>query len=162
MEKIILEKKYKHWELLYGLRNFSCNCKFNMDIRGRCIPFQLTGIEKDSEYYSYKLFIDNTYKTCPYKLKSAQFYIQNDTHSIQTSFDNEDELRSFISSYEELFSLNEIEMDTLYKMIILDSNDNSFSYESMDEVDSVYQKYISCKKKSPIKKKIYRLKKKSL
>ncbi len=53
-------------------------------------------------------------------------------------------------------------MDTLYKMILLDSNDSSLFYESMEEIDSVYQKYIESKKPTLQKKskKIYRLLKK--
>lgn len=123
------------------LRMFSCSCKFNMDIRGRCHPFKLRGIEVDSKYYELNLFIDCAFKACPYKLQCAHYFINDDACSCHINQDDKEELISFISSYEELFSLNENEIQTLYKMMILDNN--NYYYHSMEEIDEVYQKYLS-------------------
>jgi hypothetical protein len=122
------------------LRRFSCTFQFNMDVRGRCHPFKLRGIEEDDEYFEYKLFIDTAFKSCPYKLQTAIFYIENDASSCNIDIEDETEVISFISSYEELFSLNEKEIQILYKMMILDNN--NYYYDSMEAIDTIYQKYL--------------------
>ena len=126
------------------LRRFVCRCKFNMDIRGRCHPYKLSYGQNDNlddEYGEYKKFIDASFQTCPYKLKCALYFINDDAHACHINQEDEEELISFISSYEELFSLNENEIQTLYKMMILDNN--HYYYYSMEEIDEVYQKYLS-------------------
>ena len=129
--------------LNHTFMNFTCRCKFNMDIRSRCHPFKLTSFSKDvnNKYYQYGKFIDAGFRNCPYKLQCSLYFINDDASSCNINQEDEEELISFISSYEELFSLNENEIQTLYKMMILDNN--NYYYHSMEEIDEVYQKYLS-------------------
>ncbi len=133
------------------LNRFVCKCKFDMDIRGRCHPYKLSygqndedpDIEYDSDnedYREYKQFIDASYRTCPYKLQTTIFYIENDASVCNIDMEDETEVISFISSYETLFSLNEKEIQMLYKMMILDNN--NYYYDSMEAIDTIYQKYL--------------------
>ena len=143
------EYEKTHRILNCDLHRFVCKCKFDMDIRGRCHPYKLSYGQNDDDsdvkydsdnedYREYKKFIDASFQTCPYKLQCALYFINNDAHINQ---EDEEELISFISSYEELFSFNENEIQTLYKMMILDNN--NYYYYSMEKIDEVYQKYLS-------------------
>lgn len=140
----IYEENYRI--MTCDLNRFVCKCKFEMDIRCRCSPYKLSYGQNDDDsdnedYREYKKFIETSFQTCPYKLQCALYFINDDAHACHINQEDEEELISFISSYEELFSLNENEIQTLYKMMILDNN--NYYYHSMEEIDEVYQKYLS-------------------
>ncbi len=125
------------------LDRFVCRCQFHMDIRGRCHPYKLSygqNDDLDDEYGEYKKFIEASYQTCPYKLLCAHYFIQNDAHSCDINVEDQEELHSFVSSYEELFSLNECDVETLCKIMVIDHHNEWF--DNMEEIEEVYQKVL--------------------